>query len=826
MILKAFGVKWLLLCIVVCLPGVFSRIKNMPLTPQLETCYKRFSNVSLNRVPGTFITWHCESSISLSKIPFRLPKSEHHYLNGLNRRIMEKSKNNRGKRQATRCVRKEYRMLTTQERNDFHRAVNGMKQNTIVRPNVYDALAMLHSEMQILKAHGGPCFLGWHRVFMLMFEMALGDEVPGVCLPYWDSSLDNELENPAQSYMFSSELMGNGDGAITSGPFAGWRRPSDPNNPNSRPSPVLRNVGADGQLYSRESIEMILSRSDTSEIIAPNSDPDYDIEVHHGGIHIYIGGDMEALVTSPFDPFFFLHHGFVDYLWELFRIKLRNQLNIDPQTNYPMNHNIEFHSRDELMDIANFTCGAGYSDLLMETVEYEASPSCTQQRPTCDSPYLRCQLNTGRCIPITLQETPLPMNPGSGPVTNPPPVGPGLPPPVGPGLPPPVGPGLPPPTGPGLPPPVDQCAHIEQERHNVKPCQNSYCVNGICDINQWVYVPVKVVTIRPPEYNRYNSFPIINGDVSMTNDIYNPSGYSRTKKIIQGRLGKTPKGYTHCFEDGIGQIFVQSQGLNYEGFYKESSVIDQRLATTMSIAYVAVKNPGRGVTRALFRASDSCGRVCHTSCKNPRTGKFEPCSGLIELDSRYPRMFSKNYGDATLDIWDYGNGNGMGNECPMFNDDKFFLTFYCDYQDHLPWVDKMSAPPMMPRMGPKPQPPPSFHTQQCRVSPTCVLNTPCFSASLQCRFYGETHQCAGACGHYAVCNYGHYKEKICIGGTVFSETMNRCTSTPCGGQVGDGLPSWHVFANAGANYMKSLGSRMLSGSAGASAGASIFGGKR
>ena len=510
-----------------------------------------------------------------------------------------------------------------------------------------------------------------------------------MCLPYWDSSLDNELDDASESYIFSSELFGNGNGAVTSGPFAGWRTPPDSNSPNSRQPPLIRNVGADGQLYSRESIEMILSRNDHSEIIAPNSDPDYDIEVQHGGVHLYIGGAMEALETAPFDPIFFMHHAFVDYIWELFRTKLRNQLNIDPSTNYPMNHNIDFHGRDDVMDLAaNLTCGEGYSNQLMDSVEYEASPSCTRRRPTCNSRYLRCRVDIGRCIPITLDDTPGTENPGPGPVNpNPGPVNPG---PINPG---PINPVN----------PTSPCKHIEREKHNVKPCQNTFCLNGVCDINQWVYVPVKVVTLRPPGFTKYQSFPVINGDISSTNDIYQPNAYARTKRIIEGRRGKTPKGYTHCTEDGIGQIFFQSQGLNYEGYYKESSIIDQRLATTMSIAYIAVKDPGRGVTQALLRAADSCGRVCHTSCRNPSTGVFEQCSGVIELDSRPPLMYSKNYGDATLDVWDYGSGSGI--KCPRFNDGDFFMTFYCDYQDHLPWVRKMSAPTATPTFRVKPIPP-------------------------------------------------------------------------------------------------------------------------
>ncbi|XP_041376379.1 uncharacterized protein LOC121388905 [Gigantopelta aegis] len=762
-----------MICMAFCLPGVAPDVKFSDLLPELATCYQRFAHVTLDRVVGRFLSWHCEAPLGMRNIRHRAKHPLHNYFNGLVQRMHDAGRG-RVKRQARRCVRKEYRMLTTQERTDYHRAVNGLKRNTIVQPNVYDALAALHSEMQILKAHGGPCFLGWHRIYILMYEMALGDEVPGVCLPYWDSSLDNELEDPSQSYMFSPELMGNGNGPITTGPFAGWRRPPNTDSPNNRQPPVIRNVGADGQLYSRQSIEMILSRNDHSEIIAPNSDPDYDIEVQHGGVHLFIGGDMEALETSPFDPIFFMHHAFVDYIWELFRVKLRDQLNIDPSTNYPMDHNIQFHGRDEVIDIANFTCGDGYSDRLMETVEYESSPSCSARRPSCNSPYLRCRLDEGRCIPITLQDTPLPVPPGPGPVNpNPDPVIPD--PVVPPPRPDPFNPNpVDPQPNPNVPPKASDCSHIERERHNVKPCQNTFCLNGICDIDQWVYVPVKVVTTRPPGLHKYKSFPVINGDISTANDIYHPSAYSKTKRIIEGKLGKTPKGYTNCHDDGIGQIFVQSQGLNYEGIYKESAIIDQRLATTMSIAYIAVKDPGqRGITRALFRAADSCGRVCHTSCRNPRTGAFEPCSGVIELDSQYPRMYSKNYGDATLDVWDYGGEQ----RCPAFNNDKFFLTFYCDYKDHLPWVDKMAAPAAKPKIMPRPAP--VFNNRECRISKTCVLDVSCFSATRMCRFTGETHRCRGTCSGYAVCNYGRYKESHCSGGRAFSEKMHRCTGMAC-----------------------------------------------
>jgi hypothetical protein len=49
-------------------------------------------------------------------------------------------------------------------------------------------------------------------------------------------------------------------------------------------------------------------------------------------------------------------------------------------------------------------------------------------------------------------------------------------------------------------------------------------------------------------------------------------------------------------EDGIGKIFVKSRGLNYDGTYKESAIMDQRLAVAIGITYIAVKDPAIGGT--------------------------------------------------------------------------------------------------------------------------------------------------------------------------------------------------------------------------------------
>lgn len=83
-----------------------------------------------------------------------------------------------------------------------------------------------------------------------------------------------------------------------------------------------------------------MSRDTHADIALPGVDPQYDLEFHHGGVHIYIGGDMAMLDTAANDPVFFLHHAFVDYIWEMFRMRVNIHVYV-----YVVNQNLSKDSR-------------------------------------------------------------------------------------------------------------------------------------------------------------------------------------------------------------------------------------------------------------------------------------------------------------------------------------------------------------------------------------------------------------------------------------------------------------------------------------------------
>ncbi|XP_063442603.1 uncharacterized protein LOC134722899 [Mytilus trossulus] len=862
-------------------------IQEISVPPNLLECFQHYaSKTSAAKTVGQSIHWMCthlfvwrESGVK-GWLMFNMTHEAriwyHSLLPVINKGFTVKKRSARMSRGYR--IRKEIRMMTNRERDDFFRAIQLLKADTSVQPNKYSALAALHEGLAVDSAHGGPNFLGWHRYFLLMFENALREKVPDVSIPYWDSSLDEPMANPRQSCLWSEHFFGNGDGIVTVGPFADW---------NTAVGPLIRNMGHFGELFSKTNIANIMSRTYVAEITEPLGLPEYNIEVQHGEVHNWVDGQLGELSTAAHDPVFYLHHAFVDYLWEQFRRQQRMR-GINPDLDYPSIVNHTLHAASAPLGFGNLQNIDSYSDYLISGMyEYMPSPTCTFENPSCGSPFLKCAANftSSYCVSVDRsdlgmsssnirQQQAMMQNRGNTqqrrwkrqtPVFSKNPwesinnannfnsgamfqrsfqssvnmMGQ---------------------TSPGImqkmmqqqpqspsailsasgrqmmapmrtqqnpvgavqqniqnfvasnrrmieqsmaPNPLRGFSSMQQE--TTCPAipvnqryQNSFNINGLSDVNQWVYLPVKIIYKRPPNYN-YNSYPIINGALSITNDIYSSMGYTNLHQRLKTIQLAT---YSSCKSStsGAGMVYVQSNGLNYLGTYKEFAIVDNRMALSLSTTFIAVKSPELGVTDVLLSAFDSCGRICTPYCRNPTspTGESHPCSGAVRISSNYPKLYSKNYGDAVLTTWNMATGN-----CPKLVEDQVFVSFYCDYGQEWPLPGNMPIQPTPMQMQPQPQPnnrgfmhflptvPPNtgmvpmVPTHEataviiatnvaCDVGYGCIIGAPCKPCQ-----HGIAIKCHGTCSLYAQCGMGTFSFKRCVDGGKFDAATSTCVTGTC-----------------------------------------------
>ncbi|WP_030904655.1 tyrosinase family protein [Streptomyces sp. NRRL F-5126] len=232
-------------------------------------------------------------------------------------------------------TRKNQRDLTSAEKKSFVNAVLELK-----RRGHYDEFVRTHVEFYtpdgesgLRSGHMAPTFLPWHRRFLLEFEGALRSIDPGVSLPYWDWTKDN---TPAAALWGDDFLGGTGrsqDQQVMTGPFA-YRSGNWTVRDNVTDDRFLtRNLGRPGHdpivLPTAAELESAMKRPvydvapwDSTPTkgfrnglegwVKPGVDQPWR---NHNRVHRWVGGDMLG-AASPNDPVFWLHHAFVDLLWD------------------------------------------------------------------------------------------------------------------------------------------------------------------------------------------------------------------------------------------------------------------------------------------------------------------------------------------------------------------------------------------------------------------------------------------------------------------------------------------------------------------------------
>lgn len=490
---------------------------------------------------------------------------------------------------------------------------------------------------------------------------------PTVTVPYLASDLDEALDDPTQSVIWSNIFLGNGDGVVKEGPYANWKTPS---------GPLVRNIGAMGQLFTGRGIARILSKNRTEEITEPAGNVDSNLERQQYLVNQWIGGgggQMSDLNSAAHDPVFFNHHAYVDYIWEQFRMQ-QQQKRINPASDYPVMRGSP--GKNEPMGFGSLQNIDGFSSFFTESVyTYEYLPECTVSNPHCSSSYLRCDTNLlkPRCVSLMRHEwnahlrasgqlgadTNLGTNSGGftfGQMLLP--------------------------TQSNSPSKNDQCPSNSLN----KGIQNRYRCGDMTDIREWVYIPVEIVSRRPPEKTIYDSYPVFHGNVIYDGDVYSPDAYRVLRNTLHTvRLGR----YDYCKDTSTnaGKIYIKSEGLNYYGTYEEYAIVDNRLALSSATAYVAVRSPELGMTQTLITAHDSCGRMCSAYCRIKGRNEYQPCHGSLQMTSGTPKQYSVNFGEAIVDTWEFYKNRYF----PRVKDNNVFIKFFCSYNEY--WPKKIEKQP-------------------------------------------------------------------------------------------------------------------------------------
>ncbi|MDH3226233.1 MAG: tyrosinase family protein [Thermoleophilia bacterium] len=200
-------------------------------------------------------------------------------------------------------VRKNQADLTADERDAFVQACLQVKAN-----GFWDQMVDAHQQPDAMRFHNSPIFLPWHRELLRRMEEALQSVDPDVTIPYWDMLTGRAPgESPWTDDFLGQSTSG---GVVSSGPFAfangQWTLV------HSVTGPALRRSFFGAQLPRESLILAVLSR--TPYRGGPSSfSLSLETQIHNPG-HVWVGGDM-ALMTSPNDPVFYLHHCNIDRLW-------------------------------------------------------------------------------------------------------------------------------------------------------------------------------------------------------------------------------------------------------------------------------------------------------------------------------------------------------------------------------------------------------------------------------------------------------------------------------------------------------------------------------
>lgn len=175
----------------------------------------------------------------------------------------------------------------------------------------WDELVMLH-QVEALQIHSTGTFLPFHRYFLHVQQFLLAECGYTGGLPYWNEALDagNFMASPLLDPVTGFGGDGQGDGnCVPNGPFVNLTVNIGPGFHN-KPRCVNRKIN-----------DLFSPQTNQTYVDAALNNPDYAsawVAIYMGPHlfgHIALAMMDGNSITSPGDPLFFTHHGFVDKMW-------------------------------------------------------------------------------------------------------------------------------------------------------------------------------------------------------------------------------------------------------------------------------------------------------------------------------------------------------------------------------------------------------------------------------------------------------------------------------------------------------------------------------
>ena len=212
-------------------------------------------------------------------------------------------------------IRKEFTSLTDAERIRHIDTILKVSEKGGVYRREYEELINEHFELFNTLIHEKQHFIPWHRYYILQYENLMRKADCTFTATYWDWSLDSrEPFSTGPDNVWNSDTGFGGDGVdadrkcVHDGPFrkGAWSRVRPPN-PLPGPDCLTRNFNGNPP----DEIDLI-------EVLNITDFTEFELALRvelHDNVHCQIGAIM-CTAESASAPEFFLHHTFIDKIWE------------------------------------------------------------------------------------------------------------------------------------------------------------------------------------------------------------------------------------------------------------------------------------------------------------------------------------------------------------------------------------------------------------------------------------------------------------------------------------------------------------------------------